>query len=66
MAQISDKSTIPLKWAISAMSVITSIVALGAVWIFSVNVRLSRIEDKLGIKQYATEIVSTASAQERK
>lgn len=47
--QIDERTSIPLVWALCAMSSIVISVGIGAFWVKSVDDRLTRIEQKLGI-----------------
>lgn len=48
--RIDDRASIPVVWfVVSIVSVIGGVYA-GSFWMFSVNERLGRIEEKLGIR----------------
>lgn len=55
MSDINEKTSIPLAWFVAAMSATLTVGMAGSFWVFSVNARLSRIEDKLGIGFPITE-----------
>jgi len=55
MTRIDDKTSIPLKWVVLSAwfggAAILAGVVVACTWVFTVNARLARIEDKLGITQ---------------
>ncbi len=55
--KIDEKSSIPLGWAISGFITTITFAALGSFWISSVNDRLGRIEEKLGIPPMRSSVV---------
>lgn len=61
---IDSKSTIPISWFFGGIGAIVSIVVAGALWMSSVDYRLGRIEEKLGIPPYeASNIITSAFAK---
>lgn len=50
MANINERTTIPIIWAASLLSLVLVPTAIGAMWVKGVNDRLSRIESRLGIQ----------------
>lgn len=55
--RIDDKTVIPIGWVISCCTVLVVSAVAGTFWVSSVNDRLSRIEDKLGIPPYRTAVI---------
>lgn len=50
--KFDSSSVVPLGWVISGMSVVVAGTITGVFWISTVNFRLERIEEKLGIPPY--------------
>lgn len=48
--KLDQNTSVPLGWVAGAFGFFTSVVVVGTFWVASVNFRLSRIEDRLGIK----------------
>lgn len=55
---INEKTSLPISWFIASFIPLLSIAFTGAFWIKSVNDRLSRIEDKLGIQMFSNAKVT--------
>ena len=53
--KIDEKTVVPLPWLLAGFMVGLTPVIYATFWISSVNFRLERIEDKLGIPRYQTE-----------
>lgn len=62
MNSINDRTKIPVTWAFILAAAIFGPVCLAAMWVKGVDDRLSRIEDKLGIKPVATQSAVIPSA----
>lgn len=66
MSQIDERSAIPLTWLFMVMLVVVSSTMTGVFWVSTVNFRLQRIEEKLGIPSFqAKNVVSDAAAAEK-
>lgn len=64
--RLDEKTGVPLSWMGACMLLAITATSAGTFWVFSVNDRLGRIEDKLGIKPYvAASLISTASAGQK-
>jgi hypothetical protein len=65
--RIDEKSVVPLGWVITGMGAGIGATIAGVFWVSTVNFRLERIEEKLGIPQYHSElsIVKPAFAGKR-
>lgn len=50
--KIDEKSVVPLSWFITGLLTVITMTGGGVVWITTVNFRLERIEEKLGIPTY--------------
>ncbi len=61
-SRIDDKTTVPLSIVAVLFATGVSVTATGAFWVKSVNDRLSRIEDKLGIVQVPNDLITSAEA----
>lgn len=55
MSKIDEKTSVPLNVVMTGFSVALGVAVAGTFWVASVNARLARIEDKLGIAPYTTE-----------
>lgn len=67
MSKIDEKTSVPLGWVISGFGAALGVAIVGTFWVSSVNERLARIEDKLGIVPYADiSILRSANAHEVK
>ena len=53
MGMINEKTTVPVTWVVSILSASLGVAIAGTCWVFSVNTRLARIEEHLGIKPYS-------------
>ena len=65
---LSDKTMIPLTWVVCAYIPTTTLVVGVALFANTVNVRLARIEHKLGIEPLNTKMefpIKTAEAKEK-
>lgn len=56
--KVSDKTYIPISWFFFTIGVAVSSTVASVLWISTVNYRLQRIEDKLGIPVYKAEIMA--------
>lgn len=63
MDRITERTGIPLGWVLSGMAVVVTSAVMGTFWVAMVNTRLSRIEDKLGIKPYDIAVIPRAQAE---
>lgn len=52
--KFDGKAFVPVGWVFTAFGTMISISVVGAFWVASVNFRLQRIEEKLGIPPLAT------------
>jgi hypothetical protein len=52
MKQIDEKTVVPIGWVVGGFTALLSFCVLSVFWIASVNYRLQRIEEKLGIPVY--------------
>lgn len=64
--KIDSETSVPIGWVISGMGAILIATITGAFWVASVNDRLSRIEDKLGIPPLRHSVSAEAFARETK
>lgn len=62
--KIDEKSTIPIGWFALGMSLVISITSAGTLFVYSVNFRLSRIEQKLGIVSAEISVIEDAKAKD--
>ncbi len=62
---ITEGTMIPLSWAVSSLVFLGGVIIPIAFWIFNVDSRLARIEDKLDIKVAQVSIISKAEASEK-
>lgn len=60
--KISSETAVPIGWLITAVSVTLSITIMGTAWVYSVNNRLARIEDKLGIAPFHNSLLEPAAS----
>lgn len=65
--KLSERTSIPILWVFCAYIPTTSFVVAVALWVFNVDARLHRIEDKLGIlsiaaKTHGVDLISEAKA----
>jgi len=68
MSKIDEKTSMPVWWVWFLMIAAVSWTAIASTWVKGVNDRLSRIEDKLGIRQEVArgpEVIQPAEAQSR-
>lgn len=65
--KIDEKSVVPLGWVVTGMCTGIAATVAGVFWVSTVNFRLERIEEKLGIPQYHADlsIVKPAFAGKR-
>lgn len=57
MDKFDEKTVVPIGWVLSGFISVLAITVIGAFWVSTVNFRLERIEDKLGIPPYHTSMV---------
>lgn len=50
--KIDGKVFVPIGWVLGSFGVVISTTVMGALWVATVNFRLQRIEEKLGIPQF--------------
>ena len=50
--KIDEQSTLPIGWVLSGLAFTIAITITGVFWVSTVNFRLERIEEKLGIPRY--------------
>lgn len=55
--KIDDKAVVPVGWVFTGFGIIISTTIFGAFWVATVNFRLERIEDRLGIPPYHAFLV---------
>lgn len=60
--KIDEKAVVPVSWVLSGYAAIISVTVIGAFWVSSVNYRLERIEEKLGIPQYRSDASQSTDA----
>lgn len=61
--KIDSETVIPINWVLGSFTVIVASVAAATFWVSSINVRLARIEEKLGIPAYHfAEVIPNADA----
>lgn len=63
-----NKYSIPITWVAAAYIPTTSFVLGVALWVYTVNSRLARIESKLGIVPYSAKadfVIKDADAKEK-
>lgn len=65
MDRITERTGIPLGWVIGLFSTGISITIIGTIFVASVNFRLSRIEEKLGIEPYQVALMQAAQAKQK-
>lgn len=53
--RIDDKTVVPLTWVLGTLSCIVISSSVASIWVKSVNDRLGRIEEKLGITPLAMD-----------
>lgn len=53
--KIDEKTVVPLGWMIGGLAAVVGATIVGAFWVFSVDARLGRIEQKLGIEPYVVD-----------
>jgi hypothetical protein len=62
--KIDERTLVPVGWVLSGMFIVIASVISATFWISTVNNRLGRIEEKLGIKAAdANTIMSEARAE---
>lgn len=49
MVRIDDRALVPIGWVLSGVGVVVAVSVIGAFWVSSVDYRLGRIEEHLGI-----------------
>lgn len=54
--KIDQRSYVPLIWVITGIAACASITITGAFWVSTVDFRLERIEEKLGIPPYRAQL----------
>lgn len=52
--KIDSETSVPIGWVLSGFAIVVASAIAGTFWVSSVNDRLSRIEEKLGIPIYKT------------
>ncbi len=52
MSKIDERTSVPLMWLLMGLAAVVTPTIIGSFWVSSVNFRLSRIEEKLGIPAY--------------
>lgn len=62
--RLDEKSVVPLGWVLSGMSVVIAGTVVGVFWVSTVNFRLQRIEEKLGIPEFHAESISPRGINE--
>ncbi len=65
MSKITDKTWVPLGWVLGLFTIGMSVTITGAMWVSHVDDRLSRIEDKLGIRPYDASLDLVGKAHAR-
>jgi hypothetical protein len=65
-SKIDEKTLVPIGWVLTGLAAIFFIVLRGAFWMSSVDGRLQRIEDKLGVPPYqaSSAIIHEARASQ--
>lgn len=64
--KINSETVVPIGWVISGMAAILAVTISATFWVSTVNTRLSRIEDKLGIVPYNVSAEEKAFGAEKK
>jgi len=65
--KIDERTVMPITWFVAALGACFGMVSAGSFWVFSVNARLARIEQKLGIPNpVAYSVIETAQAKGEK
>ena len=60
--RIDSRAVVPLGWVVSGIGAGVSVTIVGVFWVSTVNFRLERIEEKLGIPPYHAEITMVEKA----
>ncbi len=63
---ITEGTMIPLSWAVSSLVFLGGVMVPIAFWIFNVDARLARIEEKLDIKVAQASFIPAAEAHEKR
>lgn len=67
--KIDSSAVVPIGWVLTGMGAVISVTIAGVVWISTVNFRLQRIEERLGIPIFKAEAFTLnpdANASQRK
>lgn len=60
--KIDDKAVVPIGWVLCGMGSVVVGTITGVFWVATVNFRLQRIEEKLGIPPYHSSLTLEDSA----
>lgn len=55
---MNDKTTLPLSWFVSGLFAMGGVIAMGTMWVASVNTRLTMIEQKLDLMTKVAVVIN--------